>query len=144
MYEWVNALHVIAVMVWMSGMLLMPWLFVYHRDFKIGSDTSEFLKVLERRLLRTVVDPAMILAWITGPYLAWSEHLWTAGWLQVKFALVLLLSGIHGLYARWRKDFTADRPRKSAETYRLAAVIPPVVMAVVVILVVVKPFALPK
>jgi protoporphyrinogen IX oxidase len=140
MYEWIEALHLIAVMVWMAGMLLMPWLFVYHRDIAIGSDTSGFLKVVERRLLRTVVDPAMILVWITGPYLAWSAHLWMAGWFQAKFALVFALSGIHGLYARWVKDFAADRPRKSRETYRLAAAIPSVVMIAVVILVIVKPF----
>ncbi|QQO24692.1 CopD family protein [Bradyrhizobium diazoefficiens] len=137
-YDWIKALHVVAVMIWMAGML--PWLFVLHGDAAFGSCTSEFLKVVERRLLRAIVNPAMILAWIAGPYLAWSAHWWTAGWFQTKFALVLALSGVHGLYARWVKDFAADRPRKSRGTYLGAALIPTVVMIAAVVLVVVKPF----
>lgn len=139
-YEWIKALHVVAVMTWMAGMLPLPWLFVFHADVAFGSISSEFLKVVERRLLRAVVNPAMIVAWIAGPYLAWSASWWTAGWFQTKFALVFALSGVHGLYARWVKDFAADRPRRSRGTYLLAAAIPPIVMIGAVVLVVVKPF----
>jgi len=95
-YDWIKALHIVAVMTWMAGMLPLPWLFVLHGDAAFGSCTSEFLKMIERRLLRVVVNPAMIVAWIAGPYLAWSAHWWTTGWFQAKFALVLALSGVHG------------------------------------------------
>lgn len=139
-YDWIKALHIVAVMTWMAGMLPLPWLFVLHGDAAFGSCTSEFLKMIERRLLRVVVNPAMIVAWIAGPYLAWSAHWWTTGWFQAKFALVLALSGVHGLYVRWVKDFAADLPRRTRGTYLGAAATPIVVMIAAVILVVVKPF----
>lgn len=139
-YDWAKAVHVAAVMVWMAGMLTLPWLFVSHREIVIGSDTSEFLKTVERRLLRFVVNPAMIVVWIAGPYLAWSAHWWTSGWFQAKFALVFALSGVHGLYARWVKDFAADRPRRRNRTYLAAAVCPVLVMIAAVVLVIIKPF----
>lgn len=140
MYEWIKTLHVIAVMIWMAGMIFLPRLFVYHYDAAIGSDKSETFKTIERRLLKSIINPAMIVAWLAGPYLAWSGQWWTSGWFQVKLALALALSGVHGLFARWVKDFAADRARKSRVTYRIVSEIPILTLIAVVILVVVKPF----
>jgi protoporphyrinogen IX oxidase len=140
MYVWIKALHVIAVMAWIAGMLYLPRLFVYHCDAEIGSKQSETFKVMERRLLKAIINPAMMVAWVAGLYLAWTGHWFTAGWLDVKLVLVLVLSGIHGFFARWVKDFAADRNSRSQKFYRVINEVPTVLMIGIVILVVVKPF----
>ena len=140
MYEWIKALHVIAVISWMAGMLYLPRLFVYHCEAEKGSRQSETFKVMERRLLRAIINPAMIATWVLGLWLAWSSEAWTAGWFRGKFALVLILSATHGLLARWRKDFAADRNRHSAKFYRLVNELPTLLMIGIVILAIVKPF----
>src|SRR5438045_7759777 len=109
MYEWIKALHVIAVISWMAGMFYLPRLFVYHCEADVGSKQSETFKVMERRLLKAIINPAMIVTWLGGLYLAWAGHLFSAGWLQAKLALVLVLSGVHGLFVRYVNDFAADR-----------------------------------
>ena len=115
MYEWIKALHVIAVIAWMAGMLYLPRLFVYHCEAEIGSKQSETFKVMERRLLKAIINPAMIVTWLAGLYLAWAGHWFSAGWLHGKLLLVLLLSGVHGFFARCVKDFAADRNTAKSE-----------------------------
>lgn len=98
LYPWIKALHVIAVISWMAGMLYLPRLFVYHCEAEIGSKQSETLKVMERRLLKAIINPAMVVTWLAGLYLAWSGHWFAYGWLHVKLALVLTLSAVHGFF----------------------------------------------
>jgi putative membrane protein len=139
-YDWLKAFHVIAVIAWMAGMLYLPRLFVYHCEAEAGSKQSETFKVMERRLLRAIINPAMIAAWLFGLTLAYQGGWFAAHWLQAKLALVLILSGIHGLLARWVRDFAADRNRNSQRFYRIINEIPAVLMIGIVILAVVKPF----
>ena len=140
MYEWIKALHVIAVIAWMAGMLYLPRLFVYHCDAEAGSKQSETFKVMERRLLKAIINPAMIVTWLAGLYLAWSGHWFAAPWLHGKLALVIAMSGVHGFFSRWVKDFAADRNTRSLKFYRIINEVPTVLMIGIVILVVVKPF----
>ena len=140
MYEWIKALHVIAVIAWMAGMLYLPRLFVYHCEAETGSRQSETFKVMERRLLKAIINPAMIITWLAGLYLAWSGHWYALGWFHAKFALVIVLSGVHGFFSRCVKDFAADRNMRSQNFYRVFNEVPTVLMVFIVILVVVKPF----
>jgi putative membrane protein len=140
MYDWIKALHVVAVIAWMAGMLYLPRLFVYHCNAEVGSKQSETFKVMERRLLKAIINPAMGVTWLAGLYLAWAGHWFSAGWLHGKLALVLAMSGTHGFFARWVKDFAADRNTRSPRFYRLVNEVPTVLMIAIVILVVVKPF----
>jgi putative membrane protein len=140
MYEWIKAFHVIAVIAWMAGMLYLPRLFVYHCDAEVGSRESETFKMMEHRLLRYIINPAMIATWVLGLGLAWLGGFFTAGWLDAKLVMVLLLSGIHGMLSRWRRDFASDRNRHSQKFYRIINEIPTLLMIGIVILVVVKPF----
>ena len=140
MYEWIKALHIVAVIAWMAGMLYLPRLFVYHCETEAGSIQSETFKVMERRLLRAIMNPAMVVTWLAGLYLAWSSHWFSAGWLHGKLLLVLVLSGIHGFFARCVKDFAADRNQRSHKFYRIINEVPTALMIGIVILVVVKPF----
>jgi putative membrane protein len=140
MYEWIKALHVIAVIAWMAGMLYLPRLFVYHCEAEIGSKQSETFKIMERRLLKAIINPTMIVTWLAGLYLAWSGHWYTSGWFHAKLALVILLSGIHGFFSRCAKDFSADRNTRSQKFYRIINEVPTLLMILIVILVVVKPF----
>lgn len=139
-YPWLKAFHVIAVIAWMAGMLYLPRLFVYHCAAEKGSVQSETFKLMERRLLRGIINPAMIATWVLGLTLAWTGHWFDSGWLQAKLALVLLLSALHGLFARWVKAFGRDTNPHSQKFYRIINEIPAVIMIFIVILVVVKPF----
>ena len=139
MYEWVKALHVISVIAWMAGMLYLPRLFVYHAESIPGSPQSETFKMMERRLLRAIINPAMIAAFVFGGLMLVVQD-WTQGWLHAKLLFVVALSVLHHLLARWRKDFAADRNRRPARFYRIANEIPAVIMIAIVILVIVKPF----
>ena len=140
MYEWAKALHVIAVIAWMAGMLYLPRLFVYHCEAEPGSNQSETFKVMERRLLRAIINPAMIAAWLLGLGLAYEGGWFALHWLQAKVVLVLAMSGVHGLFARWVRDFAADRNRHSQKFYRIINEVPTILMIGIVILAVVKPF----
>jgi protoporphyrinogen IX oxidase len=135
-----KAFHVVAVIAWMAGMLYLPRLFVYHCGAEPGSPQSETFKVMERRLLRVIINPAMIATWVLGIWLAWDGLWYRAGWLQAKVALVLVMSALHGLLARWVRDFAADRNQHSDRFYRLINEVPTILMIAMVILVVVKPF----
>jgi putative membrane protein len=145
LYLWLKAFHIIAVVAWMAGMLYLPRLFVYHCAAETGSVQSETFKVMEQRLLRGIINPAMIATWVLGLWLAWlgpdSRYGWFAsGWLWAKIILVLALSAVHGLLARWRKDFARDRNRHSQKFYRIINELPTVLMILIVLLVVLKPF----
>jgi protoporphyrinogen IX oxidase len=140
MYDWIKALHVIAVISWMAGMLYLPRLFVYHCDAAPGSKQSETFKVMEQRLLRAIITPAMFVTWAAGLYLVWAGHWYTSPWFHAKFALVLVLSAVHGFFSRCVKDFATDRNRRSQKFYRFINEIPTVLMIGIVVLVVVKPF----
>ena len=140
MYEWLKAFHVIAVVAWMAGLLYLPRLFVYHCEADPGSQQSETFKVMERRLLRGIINPAMIATWVLGLWLVWWGGWYTAPWFHAKFLLVFLLSGLHGMLSRYVKDFAADRNRKSQKFYRIINEVPAVLMVLIVILAVVKPF----
>lgn len=138
-YLWIKAAHLVSVFAWMAGLLYLPRLFVYHAGAPKGSALSETLKVMERRLLRAIMNPAMIAAYVFGGLLLVVQD-WSAGWLHVKLAMVLVLTVMHHVYALWRKDFAADRNTRPARTYRIANEVPTVALIVIVIAVIVKPF----
>jgi putative membrane protein len=140
MYGWIKALHIISVIAWMAGMLYLPRLFVYHCEAEAGSKQSETFKVMERRLLKGIINPAMIVTWLAGIYLAWAGQLFSAGWLHGKLLLVLVLSGVHGFFARCVRDFGADRNIRNQKFYRIINEVPTLLMIGIVILVVVRPF----
>ncbi|TGV52695.1 protoporphyrinogen oxidase HemJ [bacterium M00.F.Ca.ET.141.01.1.1] len=139
-YPWAKAIHILAVISWMAGMLYLPRLFVYHVDAEKGSVQSETFKVMERRLLRGIINPAMILTWLFGLWLAWKIFAFQGGWLHAKIGLVLLMSGIHGYLAAAVRKFAEDRNEKTARHWRIVNEIPTLLMIAIVILVVVKPF----
>src|SRR5215472_10273336 len=139
-YLWLKAFHVIAVMAWMAGMLYLPRLFVYHCEVTPGSAESERFKVMERRLMRAIINPSMIAVWVLGLTLAAVTHAYTQGWLQLKFVLVLVLSGIHGFLASSMKAFARDENRRTQRFYRIVNEVPAMLMVMIVILAVVKPF----
>jgi protoporphyrinogen IX oxidase len=140
MYEWIKALHIIAVIAWMAGMLYLPRLFVYHCKAEVGSRQSETFKVMERRLLKAIMNPAMAVAWLAGLYLAWAGDWFSAGWLYGKLLLVLAMSGVHGFFSRCVKDFEVDRNRRSQRFYRIINEVPTILMMGIVVLAVIKPF----
>jgi len=139
-YPWAKAVHVIAVISWMAGMLYLPRLFVYHAQAERGSVQSETFKVMERRLLRGIINPAMVLTWAFGLWLAWKGGWFSAGWLHAKIAAVVLMSAVHGYLAGAVRKFAEDRNEKPARHWRFVNEIPTLLMIVIVILVVVKPF----
>jgi protoporphyrinogen IX oxidase len=139
-YLWIKAFHVVAVISWMAGMLYLPRLFVYHCNAPQGSIQSDTFKIMERRLLKAIMTPAMALTWILGLILIWQGGWITSGWLHAKIALVLLLSGAHGFMSRAVKDFASDRNVRPAKFYRMLNEVPTVLMIGIVILVIVKPF----
>ncbi len=140
-YLWVKALHVIAVISWMAGLLYMPRLFIYHLDHEVGSAASETFKVMERRLMSIIMTPAMVLSWIFGLWMAIEIYGFHGGWLHLKLAAVLVLSGVHGYMAKAVRRFAADDRIGTPRSWRLLNEAPTLLMIVIVILVIVKPFA---
>ena len=140
LYDWLKALHIIAVIAWMAGMLYLPRLYVYHAGAKPGSELSETFKAMERRLLRAIINPAMIAAWAFGLSLAWLGDHWGEGWFHGKLALLLLMQIIHACLARWRRDFANDANKHSAKFYRVVNEVPTLLLIGIVILAIVKPF----
>lgn len=141
MYLWLKALHVLAIISWMAGLLYLPRLMVYHCQAVPGSPQSETFKVMERRLLKAIMTPAMIVAWILGLWLAFGYVGFRGqGWLHAKILLVLAMSAMHGWMAVWVKDFAADRNTRTERFYRIANEGPTLLMIGIVILVIVKPF----
>lgn len=140
MYEWVKAFHIISIISWMAGLLYLPRLLIYHFDAEIGSTQSETFKVMERRLLKAIMNPAMIASWVFGLWLVYLTSAHTEGWFVSKFFLVFLLTAFHMFQARWVKEFASDLRRRSTKFYRFANEGPTLLMLGIVILVVVKPF----
>ncbi|ABE37665.1 protoporphyrinogen oxidase HemJ [Rhodopseudomonas pseudopalustris] len=139
-YLWVKAFHVIAVISWMAGMLYMPRLFVYHCAAEVGSVQSETFKIMERRLYKAIMNPAMIAAWAAGLVIAWQQSFFASGWFHAKLAAVVLMTVIHLLLGRYVRDFAADRNKRSHKFYRVINEIPTLLMVGAVIVVIVKPF----
>ena len=140
MYLWVKAFHVIAVIAWMAGMLYLPRLMVYHADTPVGTPQSETFKIMERRLLKAIINPAMIATWILGLWLAYEAGFFRAGWFHGKLLLVLIMSGLHGYLSGQVRKFAADQRPHSPRHYRILNEAPAVLMVGIVILVIVKPF----
>jgi putative membrane protein len=140
MYLWLKALHIIAVIAWMAGMLYLPRLFVYHATAKAGSALSETFKVMERRLLTFIMLPATIVTWIVGIVLLLQGQWLSASWLHVKLLAVVAMTILHGLFAHWVNEFRFDRNRHSQKFYRIVNEIPTVLLIVIVVLAAVKPF----
>jgi putative membrane protein len=140
--EWVKALHVLSVIAFMAGMMYLPRLFVYHADAEVGSDKSETFKLMERRLYRGIITPAMLATWIFGLWLAFGYGIvdFSMGWMWLKAVMVIALSGVHGWYGSLLRAFQQDRNQKSAKFFRAINEIPFVMAIVIVIAVIVKPF----
>ncbi len=139
-YEWLKALHVMSVIAWMAGMFYLPRLYVYHCKAEKGSVQSETFKIMERRLLRAIINPAMISSWLFGLLLAWQGGHFSAGWFHGKLLLLLGMQIIHAGYARWRRHFAEDANRHDERFYRIMNEVPTLLMIGIVILVIVKPF----
>ena len=141
-YPWIKALHIVAVIAWMAGLLYLPRLFVYHAGEAPGSPLGAMFSVMERRLLRAIMTPAMVAVFAFGGLLAAMPGLvdWGRGWIYVKLALVLCLAALHGAMARWCRAFADGRNRHSQRFYRIVNEVPTVLMIGIVLLVVVRPF----
>jgi putative membrane protein len=139
-YLWIKAFHIVAVIAWMAGMLYLPRLFVYHAGVAAGSEQSETFKVMERRLLKAIINPAMVATWLLGLILVWLGDWHTARWMWAKFVLVIVMSAVHGQFVRYWRDFAADRNRHSQKFYRVINEVVTVLLVLIVILVVLKPF----
>jgi protoporphyrinogen IX oxidase len=140
LYLVLKSLHIVSVIAWMAGMLYLPRLFVYHADTEPGSKQSETFKIMERRLMRAIINPAMAATWVFGLSIAYLQNYWLQGWFILKLVLVLALSGVHGAFSRWRKDFEADRNTRPARFYRIWNEVPTLLMIGIVFVVVLKPF----
>ena len=142
-YLWTKALHIISMVTWMAGMFYLPRLFVYHTGLTSGSAESERFKVMERRLLKQIINPAIIATWLFGTMLLLTPGVvdWAHdGWWHVKFTMVLLMSGLHGALSQWRREFLEDRNRRSHRFYRIANEVPTLLLVIIVVMVIVKPF----
>ena len=139
-YLWFKAFHILAVIAWMAGMLYLPRLFVYHCELQPG--TAEYARFvrMEERLMRIIVNPAMIAVWILGILLATSLNAWDQGWLHTKLLFVILMSALHGMFSRWRRDFEKGKNTHTARFYRIVNEVPAGLVFVIVLLVVLKPF----
>ena len=139
-YLWIKALHIISVIAWMAGMLYLPRLYVYHCDAEAGSIQSETFKVMERRLMRAIINPSMIASWLFGLLLMVHLSAWQEPWMHAKLVLLLGMQVVHAGYARWRRHFAQDRNAHSAKFYRVMNEVPTVLMVFIVIFVIVRPF----
>lgn len=140
MYQWVLVGHIVSLIAWMAALFYLPRLFVYHVDAEVGSDQSETFKVMERRLLKAIMTPAMIATWVFGLWLMVLGAHYQEGWFHAKLFLVLLMSAFHMFCANWVKDFASDSNSRPARFFRFANEMPTVLMVFIVILVVIKPF----
>jgi protoporphyrinogen IX oxidase len=143
LYPWTKAFHVMSMIAWMAAMFYLPRLFVYHCDLRAGSTESERFKVMEYRLFKQIMNPAMMATWTFGILLVLTPGIvdWASGWWHVKLFCVIMMSALHGSMSRWRKDFLADANRRSHKFYRIANEIPTVLMAIIVIMVIVRPWS---
>ena len=140
-YLWIKGLHIISVIFWMAGMAYLPRLFVYHAETQPGSETSETFKIMERRLLRGIINPAMIATFIFGILmLTLNPDLLSDLWMQIKLVLIFIMSVLHGYFSRWRREFERDENSRDARFYRIANEVPPALVIFIVLLAVTKPF----
>jgi putative membrane protein len=139
-YLWIKAFHLMAVIAWMAGLFYLPRIFAYHADVEFGSDTDKIFQKMERRLLRIIMNPAMILTYILGFMLIDILGIKNLGmWFHWKFTLVLLMTALHGFMAYWRKKFVAGNNSHSNRFYRIVNEVPTILMIIIVILVIVRP-----
>lgn len=140
-YVWIKAFHIISVIFWMAGMAYLPRLFVYHAESEVSSDKSATFKIMERRLLRGIINPAMIATFAFGILMVViNPNLLSEPWFHLKLALVVAMTGLHGFFARWRKAFERDENTHSSRFFRIVNEAPPVLVVFIVILVIVRPF----
>lgn len=140
-YLWVKSLHLVAVMSWLAGLFYLPRLFVYHADAPAGSELSETFKIMERKLLRIIMNPAMIIAWLAGLAMIWANpELMSQGWMHAKLTLVVIMTVFHHQLGVWRKNFLVDKNTRSHKFYRKVNEIPTILMILIVIFAVVEPF----
>jgi putative membrane protein len=140
-YLWLKALHIISVIAWMAGLLYLPRLFVYHAEAKKGGELAETLKTMERRLLRFIMNPAMIAAFVFGGLMLWANPaLFALPWMHMKLTAIVLLTVVHHIYALWRKKFERDENTRDAKFYRYWNEVPTVLMIIIVIMAVAEPF----
>ncbi|SOC17581.1 protoporphyrinogen oxidase HemJ [Thalassospira xiamenensis] len=139
-YSVIKSLHVISIIAWMAGLLYLPRLFVYHCEVAPGSEAAEKFKIMERRLLRAIMNPAMIAAWFFGGYLIHASGAMTEGWFHVKLLCVVIMTGIHMILARCRRQFEADNNTKPQKFYRIINEVPAVLMVIIVFMVIARPF----
>jgi putative membrane protein len=140
MYLAINTVHILAVIAWMAGMLYLPRLLVYHAASEVGSAQSATFTIMEGRLLRIIMNPAMAMVWLSGLTLAYQGAFFQAGWLHAKLALVVAMAGLHGFFFRCVGDFKSDQNRRSVRFFRLFNEIPTLLLILIVGLVVIKPF----
>jgi putative membrane protein len=140
LYLWLKAFHIIAVIAWMAGMLYLPRLFVYHCETVPGTPEYDRFVLMERKLMRIIINPSMIAVWVLGLLLVETLQAWSSGWFHAKFALVLVLSVMHGMFSRWRRDFERKTNTRDQRFFRIVNEVPAVLMMLIVILVVIKPF----
>ncbi len=139
MILWIKAFHIISVISWMAALFYLPRLLVYHVEASVGSPVSATFKIMERRLLKVIMTPAMIATWAFGLWLAIEQHLFTAGWFHAKLFLVILMSGFHGALSKWVREFAQDKNVKSPKFFRIANEVPTILMVAIVLLVVIQP-----
>jgi len=139
-YLWVKAFHIIFVIFWMAGMFMLPRFFAYHVQYAVGSDEDAKWIEREHRLMRIIINPAMGLTWIFGLLLVFNIGFAAGGWLHVKLLLVVLLSGVHGMFSKWRKRLAAGERHKSESFYRKINELPAIFIILIVIMVIVRPF----
>lgn len=139
-YLWIKAVHIVAMVAWMAGMLYLPRLFVYHAAAAQGSEAARTFEVMERRLMRIIMLPALLVTWLSGLALASEAGFFHTGWLQGKLLLVILLTALHGYFAMIRKAFATGTNQRQARFYRIINEVPTILLVGIVIFVVVKPF----
>ena len=139
-YPWLKAFHIIAVIAWMAGMLYLPRLFVYHCETSPGTPEYERFSLMERKLMRIIINPAMVAVWTFGLLLAQTLNVWAQPWFHVKLLAVVIMSGFHGMFSKWRRDFEKGTNTRTQRFYRIVNEVPAVLMMIIVVLVVVKPF----
>jgi putative membrane protein len=142
LYPWIKSLHIVAVISWMAGMFYLPRLFVYHAErAEVGSELDHTFQIMERKLLRVIINPAMIVAWICGLIMIWLGAFdFSAAWSWIKIIAVILMSAMHGWLSARRKDFANGLNTRSGLDYRIANEVPTVLMLIIVVMVVVRPF----
>lgn len=140
LYLSVKTLHVLAVISWMAGLLYLPRLYVYHSGVQAQSEPAKLFEIMEYRLYRYIMTPALVVAWLTGLHMAFASQFWTDTWFLAKFALVIAMSGVHGFLGSLRRNFAAEQNQHSGRYYRVLNEVPTLLMVFIVALVIIKPF----